>query len=209
MSDPDPHPPAGWWRRRSWTLTAVLALGMVLLAGFPDGGRTGLRLEAGTWSQQPWRLWTGHLVHFSLNHAALNAATWLLFSALFPVLRTPAVLLASLFVVALGVDLGVLAGHRPAWYVGFSGIVYGLAAVGVVLEWGRRGSMSWLVLVGLGIKLVSDAGFGTPASTERMIGGSVLSEAHVYGVVTGLGWGSVLRGLRRPGLGSVSGSGDG
>ena len=87
---------------------------------------------------------------------------------------------------AVAVDVGVVLLHPDVdWYVGLSGIVYGLIAGGAVLELRREPRLATLVLVGLGIKLLVDARYGTPASTEAFVGGSVLAEAHLYGALGG------------------------
>jgi len=172
-------------------VTALAAI-MMALALAPAGIRELLRLEPRWWFE-PWRLWTGHLVHLSFAHAALNAGTFLLFAALFPSLRGFKTMTSAIFFICLGVDLAVLLIDRPAWYTGFSGVVYGLAATGLLLDWARLGSLAPWFALGLGAKLLSDTIFGTPNWTEDLVGGSVLAAAHSYGVAAGLVVGIGLR----------------
>ncbi len=146
-----------------------------------------LRLQASTVFSEPWRLLTGHWVHLTWSHGLLNVATLAVFVALFPDLRRPWIFAGLMLGSVVGVDIGVLVGHPDVdWYVGFSGVLYGLLAGAIVLEGPRRPGWSALFAIGLSLKLARDLWLGTPATTEALVGGSVLAPAHVYGSIGGV-----------------------
>ncbi|MEL6190372.1 MAG: rhombosortase, partial [Myxococcota bacterium] len=163
-------------------------VGPILLGCFlPQSAREALRLEPVLALTQPWRLFTAHAVHLTTSHAILNLTTFLGFAIALPALRKPASLVLLLVVAALSVDAGVLLRHRDlGWYVGFSGVLYGVAAGGAVLAAQARKPTGALILAGLVVKLAFDELHGTPSSTEALVGGKVLSESHLYGVLGGV-----------------------
>jgi len=177
----------------SWLAPGSLFGLLLLFSMAPDEMRAAMRLEPERLAAEPWRLLTAHFVHSTTAHAALNGAALMLFSALLPSLRVARRLAVAVLVSTLGVNVGVVGFHDLDWYVGFSGVGYGIAALGVAVEWGRPNSVAGIVFAGLAVKLTYDAVFGTPALTEHLVGGAVLAEAHVYGLVAGLVGGAVLR----------------
>lgn len=136
--------------------------------------------------REPWRLWTGHLVHFGWEHALANAIAlavpWILAErgdrrrlALSMVLIPP--LLSLLLMPSLA----------GAEYRGASGLVCGFwALVGLRLTV-RRESLSFglLMLGGLALKLGAETalGRGFPLHLE---GWQTLPAAHVWGALLGL-----------------------
>lgn len=167
-------------------LVPGLVVALIVLLQLLGPPLEALRLERHLALEQPWRLLTGQLVHLSWGHAALNAGSLLLFSAFSTRLggrEGVVVLLVGAFAVALGV---LLRHPEVDWYVGFSGVAY---AVVVAAAWFERRAdprVSVLLTVGLTAKLSADVVFGASAATEALVGGSVLSEAHLYGVLGGL-----------------------
>lgn len=175
-------------------VTATLVVG-TYLAG-PSAARA-LRLEASRVGFEPWRLLTGHLVHLTWQHALLNLGTLALFVAVLAPLRRPRIYAAIAVCAALTVAFGILRLHpQVPWYVGFSGVLYGLIAGGGWLSL-RETPAAALVLVGLAGKLTLDRVYGTPATTEALVGGSVLDLAHVYGAAGGM-LAAIAMGGRRP-----------
>ena len=168
---------------------APLAAFIVITAGIqalgPDAVRD-LRLQA-NYVAEPWRLLTGHWVHLTWQHWLLNITTLTVFSALFDSLRRPYTLLCAGTCAMLVVNVGVLVRHPNVdWYVGFSGVLYGLLAAGALLDRHRHPRISTAVLAFVTLKLLADVTFGTPKSIETIVGGPVMAAAHVYGVAGGL-----------------------
>ena len=123
------------------------------------------------------RVWTCHLVHASLAHAALNGLA-LAALAVCLRLRWTWVLVAT----ATATSVGILA-LRPdvALYVGLSGVLHGVFAAGAL-----RRRRQWLLLP-LAAKLAWEQWQGplTP--------GPVLVDAHLYGAIAGLVAGALSR----------------
>ncbi len=142
------------------------------------------RLEAAAVAGEPWRLVTGHWVHLTWSHWGLNLVTLAVFAGLLEPLGRARAFVALLGGATVGVDLGILVRHPEAdWYVGLSGALYGMIAGAAILE--RRPQRAAAVMIGLAVKLLSDHALGTSSLTEAWVGGPVLAEAHVYGVIGG------------------------
>ena len=166
-------------------VAAVIAV-VIILQVIGSPATTALRLEPALVSKEPWRLVTGHWVHLTVEHTALNVATFALYALLFQSLRVPSSLAAIGLIATAAVSAGVLVFHAHlAWYVGLSGVLYGWLAGGAVLDRRRSPHVSGLVLIGLTGKLIYDQAFGTPAQTEALVGGPVLESAHMYGAIGG------------------------
>jgi len=166
---------------------AVIALLAAVFGGAQWVGSPALRLQASAAGSEPWRLITAHCVHLTIEHAALNLAVFALFVMILAELRRPFVLLSSGLVAAFCVDIGVLLFHPSVgWYVGFSGVLYGLLCAGALADLRRQPALGVVVLVGVLIKLAADSRFGPSPLTETIVGGPILSAAHVYGAMGGL-----------------------
>lgn len=138
-------------------------------------------LEAGEW----WRALTGHLVHASLPHTALNIAGLVLIALLFP---EPLALWAwawRLLVLSLGTSgLIYLAVPDLDWYVGLSGVLHGFFVLGFWWLF-REGDRFSLVLLGILLaKLVWEHFQGPITSNEELVGVPVLTESHSFGALS-------------------------
>lgn len=178
-----------------------LALGLVVplatvaaaLALLPDAARWQLDFRAV--GAQPWRLLTGHLVHWSTDHLAWDLAVFLglgLACEGWSRRRTAAALLLA--VAALGAGLPLL--HPGiAVYRGLSGLdaaLFSLLAARCLARRSRPARWAgFLALAGLGGKVAWEAFTGTPlflASTPEAV--VVVPAAHLLGGLAGLaaGW---------------------
>lgn len=152
-----------------------------------------------------WRLATAHLAHLGWQHLALNLAglglIWLLFGRAYTMAQWFVVLAVSM----LGVSLGVLA-LLPAvhWYVGLSGVLHGLFVAGALASL-AAGYRAELLLLGLLIaKLAWEQMHGALPGSERLAGGDVLVESHLFGAIAGLLAAAVLLARARRGGGEPS-----
>jgi rhomboid family GlyGly-CTERM serine protease len=192
-------PAAGglWWRR--WPLlTLLLSLAALGVALAPGAGPL-LELDRALLVRQPWRLWTGHFVHWSGDHLLWDV---LVFVALGAVAerrsrgRCALVLAAG----ALTIAVAVVLGPAVSVYRGLSGV--DSALLGLVLA--TRLSDPRLRF-GAALTLLLFAGkvaFELASSEALFVRGSpgveVVPLAHVVGLVTGLALGAWPRWGSRP-----------
>jgi rhomboid family GlyGly-CTERM serine protease len=176
-------------RPGTWTPPLALALLMTALQLLPAAGLEALRYErAAILSGQVWRLVTGHLVHADFVHLAWNVAGLALVAALFARefrLRGWLVILAAS---TAAVDLGFLVLEpQLARYVGFSGLLHGLAAAGVLVWLVRyRDGATAIVAAFLAAKLAWEHVMGPMPFTSQTLALPTIFEAHTYGALGGL-----------------------
>lgn len=153
--------------------------------------------------REPWRLWTGHLVHFGWEHAFANLvalAVPLLLACRSDRRRLAFALLAG----APLLSLFLLPSLGAAEYRGASGLACLLwALVGLRLAGrGESASVGLLMLGGLGLKVVLEAALGS-SFLLRPEGWQTLPAAHALGALLGLAMGLPPRlhprAARRPG----------
>ena len=149
---------------------------------------------------EPWRVFTGHLVHGNPTHLALNL---LLFAplAVFRERRAGFLRLALEYLtLAVFVSAGVRLLHEN-WttYCGLSGVVYGLLAI-TLLEPGRRtdgmphrmafGALGSAVLAIIALKTALEAAGGGwilhREALESTLGVTYLAGAHAAGMAGGV-----------------------
>jgi rhomboid family GlyGly-CTERM serine protease len=166
--------------------TVALALAALQLAG--PQALTELRYERvavlhGEW----WRLATGHLVHADLAHLAWNLAGLLLVWWLFAREFTPRGWLLILLASTAAIDLGFL-WFEPGleWYVGFSGLLHGCMAAGLV-AWlkSERDALTATVAALFAAKLAWEHFCGPVPFTAGSLSLPVVYQAHSYGAIGG------------------------
>jgi rhomboid family GlyGly-CTERM serine protease len=177
---------------------AVLAvLSAVYLAG--PGAVGVLRYERlAVLDGEAWRLLTGHLVHADAAHFGWNVLGVLLVGFLFAREYSPVQWLAVLVASTVAIDLGfLLLEPQLEWYVGFSGVLHGWMAAGLV-AWLRstRDPVTWLVAGLFVAKLAWEHYAGALPFTATSLSLPVVHEAHTFGAVGGLAAGLWLG--RRP-----------
>ncbi|MCL5049348.1 MAG: rhombosortase [Firmicutes bacterium] len=138
-------------------------------------------ITAGEW----WRIVTGQFVHWSLPHLFGNllglGVAWLLFAQhwhgwCFWVLAV---------VVAAGTNLSLwLFSPEVAYYVGFSGALYGLITYGAVRDWLAGIRFGWLISLGVVAK-VSYEFFVAPMPWFSTDTSTLAVDAHFYGAMLG------------------------
>ncbi|HID82959.1 MAG TPA: rhombosortase [Chromatiales bacterium] len=176
----------GSWRLP--VLLLLLVLSTVLLQALPEAAQLQVRYDrAAILLGEGWRLFSGHLLHLGWVHLALNLAGLGLIVALFwqywSTLKFVFVFLFSL----AAVDVGLWwFSPEVGWYVGLSGILHGLLIAGAVFSFQRERAFSIAVMVIVIGKLAWEQITRTSAGTEKLIGGHVLFDAHLYGFTGGL-----------------------
>lgn len=139
-------------------------------------------------SGELWRLVTGHLVHADGIHLGWNLLGVLLVGFLFAREYTWRQWLVVLLVSTAATDLGfLLLEPELEWYVGFSGVLHGLMAAGLV-AWLRttRDWLTWVVAGVFAAKLAWEHFAGALPFTAGSLSLPVVHEAHTYGAIGGL-----------------------
>jgi len=173
----------GAWRG---PVLVILVLGLIYL--IPVADLTSWRYDRGAiLSGQLWRLLTGHLVHGDLHHLAWNVLGVLIVGVLFAGDYTTPQWVVILTASTAAIDLGFLTLQpQLEWYVGFSGVLHGAMAAGLV-RWLRRGegALTWLVGAIFLAKLGWEHVMGPLPFTASGLSLPVVHEAHSYGAIGG------------------------
>ena len=136
-----------------------------------------------------WRLITGHLLHLGAPHFVLNAMGTVLAAALVGAQLRPLAWAQVWLACALSVSVGLwFLQPGVGWYVGLSGVLHGLIVAGAVTGLGdyRERLFAAAVLAAIAAKLGWEQWSGAMPGTAALAGGSVITEAHLYGAVGGL-----------------------
>ena len=140
-----------------------------------------------------WRLFSGHIIHVSWQHLALNLAGLVFCQFLF---RMPLRhLLGLAFSAALVISAGLLLLTSYHYYLGLSGILHAWLVAGAIFTLSdsqdkRMRVISWLVLLLLlckiGFEQLHVPKLVVESITEQFIGSPIVSEAHWLGLVAGV-----------------------
>lgn len=135
-----------------------------------------------------WRLWTGNVVHTNHWHLLLNlAGLWLLvFIAPSPERKRIQLLHIVWLATCVGAGLWFMS-TGVIWYMGFSGILYGLFILsGIRLLLQGDWLMAAVFLVGIGGKTLLDWAQGGASSSAALIEAPVIYASHLYGMMGGI-----------------------
>lgn len=169
-------------------LAAVAVLVMTLLQALPSAWQDWLRYDrAGIADGQWWRIVTGHYIHLGWSHLGLNAAGLAVGTWLFGPERSTGQWLIATTISTLACGLG-LWWFSPSvqWCVGLSGVLHGLMLVGS-LTWALRSEPAGWWLTGFWIaKLVWEAFRGEMPWSGALTGGTVVTQAHLWGACGGV-----------------------
>jgi len=133
-----------------------------------------------------WLLLSGNFAHLNWSHWALNMAGLAIVALFFSGYGSILQWLTVMFISALSVGSGLYwLNPQIGWYVGLSGVLHGLFIFGVINEI-KAYSTSGVVLLFLIIgKLLWEIFNGALPGSEDMAGGSVVTDAHLYGAIGG------------------------
>jgi len=180
---------------------AALAVALISLTAqiLGDSATALLRFDrAALLDGEGWRLLTGNLVHLGWNHLLLNLAGLALIGWLVGPVLSPLRWLAVFIVSSLSVTVGLLLWNPELrWYVGLSGTLHGLLLAGLLADVEEADRIQRLLLAGVIAKLAWEQGWGPSASTESLVGGNVIVDAHLYGAVGGAVVGLLFWGWNR------------
>ncbi len=172
-----------------WSCPALVIAVLVVFHIAGSGHHELLRYDrAAVLHGEAWRLVTGHLVHADLAHLGWNLLGVLIVGFLFAGDYSGRLWLLVLMASTLSTGLGfLLLEPALAWYVGFSGVLHGCMAAGLV-AWlrGPRDVFTWIVTALFAAKLAWEHFAGPLPFTSSSLSLPVVHEAHTYGAVGGL-----------------------
>lgn len=139
-------------------------------------------IDDGEW----WRLFTGNLVHLGYPHLFLNLAGL----AVISLLLAPSMTVAQWSVTGIASMIGVGVGlwwldPQLYWYVGLSGALYGLLLGGAIAEFRRQKLFAGIIAIYTIGKIGWEQIYGAVESSEKIAGGAVIVNAHLYGMICG------------------------
>jgi len=141
-------------------------------------------------SGQIWRLWSGHLVHYSPRHALVDAGMLLLIGLVLEPLAGTRRLCIGLALGGPGIALALLwCAPGLLEYRGASGLDMLMAAMALCLLWRSGGlSRSWLMVLGgaLLFKTIGEAGGIWLGWSSLPQGVATVWQAHALGAACGV-----------------------
>ncbi len=146
---------------------------------------------------QVWRLLSGNLVHLGWAHLARDiAGLFLIWGLVAQSLDRRSWLWVSC-VSGLAVGLGLLVfSPRIEWYVGISGVLFGLFCAGALGELRARPVYAATLLFGMAVVIAWTLYAGALPGETVDLGGRVVPQAHLYGALGGAAFISVRAALR-------------
>lgn len=131
-----------------------------------------------------WRLFTGHFVHWNLNHLALNVAALAIWIPLCARTWSWQAWAGVLLLLCGGISAGLWLLWPDTWrYAGFSGVAHGLFVLGLAPQLRRGDWLAGACLLYLVFKVSFEQWQGAPLSGSDAIGVRVATEAHLLGTM--------------------------
>ena len=166
-------------------LILLLALCAFLLSNHIHGDLSFQRdlIASGQW----WLLFSGHLLHTTDMHLALNSAAVILLWALHGQFFSTTHYLASWLLLALGTSVGLYLFSPDMFsYVGLSGVLHGFFVMGACYDILHKEKTGYLLLLGVAVKLIYEQYYGASEEVVALINANVAVDAHLYGAITGV-----------------------
>ena len=168
-------------------VVAIAALGLLFMV-IGDPARELFRYEReAVLAGEVWRLFSAHLVHLGAGHTVLNLVAlvlvFLLLGQEFTLAQWSWVTGCSVVLIAVG-----FVWLRPElqWYVGLSGLLHGWLVAGATQRF-RQGHKDGLILLAaVLLKGFYEQLVGPLPGSELASGGTVVVDAHWFGIVGGL-----------------------
>lgn len=161
---------------------------MVLLAMLPDSWQQALQYNrADISNSQYWRLFSGHLLHSNTWHLLMNLAGLLLAMLLHGSYYRGNMLTLQWLLCSLAISMALYY-YSPQIhvYVGLSGLLHAMLTLGALKDIQLKLGTGWLLLAGLIGKVSWEQWQGPDAELAELINASVATDAHLYGVCSGL-----------------------
>lgn len=135
---------------------------------------------------QPWRLISGHLVHFTWAHFAYNVGGLALLCIAFSPEQAPRYDAFFWIIGSLGLSV-FLYGFAPDIHIyrGLSGLVYGYAFYLALIGWRSTPLISGVLILAISARVITHIIY-PPSGNSPRLGGEIAVAAHFGGLITGL-----------------------
>jgi rhomboid family GlyGly-CTERM serine protease len=168
-----------------WIFIAAM---LTIMAVFQFLDIRDLRYQANWWSEgEYWRSYTAHWVHANWQHLLLNATGLTLCMTIASPTWSIWRWVAYHLCLALGVSiLFTLRNPELGWYVGYSGVLFGIYLLAAIDLYPRDKTIARLLGAAIVIKVVLEQSGDTTLTSGKLIGIPVVIDAHLYGLLLGL-----------------------
>ncbi len=186
-AETSPGSPAVWL-----PLVVLSAISTLLLFG-GESVQTALNYNrAAIADGEYWRLFSDNFVHLGGWHLFLNLLSLILLAMLCPEVLSPLEWCRRIFFIGVGMSLGLywFDPQLPS-YVGLSGLIYGLFALGLGRQALQRDKIAIAACVFLAGRIGFEVLIGAPASEQHLVGGAIVGESHLYGAISALIYGAL------------------
>jgi rhomboid family GlyGly-CTERM serine protease len=134
-----------------------------------------------------WRLITGNFNHTNIYHLLLNIAGLTVIAGLHHTYFSSKAFISLIVYLSITIGLCILwLSPETLLYVGLSGVLHGLLIVGAIIDVGKKHYSGYLLIIGVIGKVVSEQLFQSPTQVSELIEATVLTEAHLYGLIAGI-----------------------
>ncbi len=173
---------------RAMLPAAVLTLIMLLAQLLPEIYQLMLRYDRLALADgEYWRLLTANIIHLGWGHFGLNVAGLWLIVWLYAADRSCLDWLVGLLITGFATSWGVhLFSGDIFWMLGLSGALHGLFVLGAIGLIMAGDGFGWGLLLGVGGKLAFEQFAGEVPFTAAIVGGSVVTDAHLWGSMGGV-----------------------
>jgi rhomboid family GlyGly-CTERM serine protease len=185
-------------RLRAAAAPLGIAVLCIILSLGGDAARELLRYERMALADlELWRLISAHLVHLSFGHTVLNVTALAIIALLLDSVLDSLDWIVAASAAALAIDLGLYwLAPQVSWYVGLSGVLHGILATGALVLAAARDRFGVIILVIIAAKIAWEQWAGPLPFSELTSGGTVVTEAHLYGALGGAVAFGALRWIR-------------
>lgn len=170
-------------------VSLLLAFACIALAFAPETAQRLLAYDrSAILAGEAWRLWTGHLVHFSHMHALVDGIVLYAMASLAEREFGSRSLACALALAALAISLVLLAFVPSLFeYRGASALAVLVAVMAVTSVWNDERSHAFVMLIAAAyvLKTLVDALSASPSSSILPDGVNVAWQAHVCGAIAG------------------------
>jgi rhomboid family GlyGly-CTERM serine protease len=168
-----------------WLFIAVM---LAIMTVFQFLDIRDLRYQTNWWSAgEYWRGYTAHWVHANWWHFLLNAAGMILCMTLASPTWSIRRWIAYHLCLALGISiLFTLLNPELRWYVGYSGVLFGIYLLAAIDLYSRDKTIALLIGAAIVIKVVLEQSSDINVTSGNLIGIPVIIDAHLYGLLLGL-----------------------